>query len=67
MIGLFCINLWKYISIRCALINCYLCRLQRTEIIKIFMKESKMVNDSKLQLMYLMILFGLFIAQLNFL
>ena len=66
MIGLFCINFWKCISISCDLINCYICRILRTEIIKIFVKESKMVNGSKLQLMYLMILFGLSIAQLSF-
>ena len=50
----------------CDLINCYLCRIQITEIIKIFIKESKMVNNSKLQLMYLMVLLGLSIAQVNF-
>ena len=66
MIGLFCIHFWKCISISSDLINCYLCRILRTEIIKIFIIESKMVNDSKLQQMYLMILFGLSIAQLNF-
>ena len=55
MIGLFCINLWKYISISCDLINCYLCRIQETEIINVFIKENKMVNNSKLQMMYLMI------------
>ena len=33
---------------------------------KFFYKEINMVNHSKLQLMYLMILFGLSIAQLNF-
>ena len=54
------------ISISCDLINCYLCRIQRTEITKIFSEEIKMVKDSKLQLMYLMILFGLSIAPLIF-
>ena len=54
MIGLFCINLWIYISISCDLINCYLCRIQENEIINVFIKESKMVNNSKLQMMYLM-------------
>ena len=48
------------------MINFYLCRIQRTEIIVIFIKESKMVNNSKLQLMYFRIFFGLSIAQLNF-
>ena len=48
------------------MINFYLCRIQRTEIIAIFIKERKMVNNSKLQLMYFRIFFGLSIAQLNF-
>ena len=65
MIGRFCINLRKCISITWALRNSYLCQIQRTEIIKIFIKESKMVNDCKLQLMHLMILFALAIVQLN--
>ena len=34
------------------MINSYLCGIQRTENIKIFIKESKIVNDSKLMLMH---------------
>ena len=47
-------------SISCSdLINCYLCRVQRPEIIKVFSREIKMVNDDiKLQLMYLLFCLG---------
>ena len=75
----FCDYFWKYdktilykrsqqclcTSIGCDLINCCLCRIQRMEIMKIFIKESKIMNDSNLQLNYF-ILLELSIAQLFF-